>query len=124
MTPERGAIMLTNLRVDGIKVGRRFRRHLGDIEALAGSMAEHGLLHPVLVSQGGELVAGLRRLQAARRLGWPTIPARVLDLDPVTGESVENLCREDLRPTEVWAIVEFERTRRRMGRPPKSTPIS
>jgi ParB family chromosome partitioning protein len=123
-TTQERATMLKNIDVDGIRVGKRFRQHLGDIEGLAGSMAEHGLLHPVLVNPQHDLIAGRRRLEAARRLGWRTIPARVLDLDAVTAEYAENLYREDLRPSEVWAIVEFEQNRTRRGRPRKNGPTS
>jgi hypothetical protein len=58
-----------------IRVGRRFRRALGDhLRALAESIEGIGLLHPVVVTPQGRLVAGRRRLEAVRLLGWRTIP--------------------------------------------------
>src|SRR4051794_31711003 len=56
------------------------RRDFGDLAALADSMQEYGLQQPIAVRQeGGRLLltSGLRRLTAARLLGWRTIPAFV-----------------------------------------------
>ena len=38
------------LPIDDIRVGDRHRRHLGDVGALASSIADVGLLHPVVVT--------------------------------------------------------------------------
>lgn len=74
---------------------------------LAASIAVHGILQPVIVrslADGSyELVAGERRLRAARLAGLDTIPALIRDTTP--GESlemalIENLQREDLNPIE------------------------
>jgi ParB-like chromosome segregation protein Spo0J len=40
---------MTQLQVDKIRLGQRFRKDLGDVEGLAASMREVGLLHPVVV---------------------------------------------------------------------------
>jgi ParB family chromosome partitioning protein len=50
--------------ITAIEIGHRFRRDLGDIDALAQNIADVGLLHPVVVTPNGELIAGLRRLRA------------------------------------------------------------
>ena len=50
------------------------------VEALAASMKEEGLRHPIAVRrtpEGFHLVLGRHRLEAARRLKWQTIPAIV-----------------------------------------------
>jgi ParB family chromosome partitioning protein len=48
---------------------------MGDLSALAASIAEVGLLQPIGVSADGELVFGERRLRACRDLlGWTEIP--------------------------------------------------
>lgn len=39
----------------------------------------HGLLHPFVIRRNGELVAGQRRLEACRLLGWIETPARRFD---------------------------------------------
>ena len=51
----------------------RIRRDLGDIDSLAKNIAVVGLLHPILVTPAGKLVAGARRLAAVKHLGWKTV---------------------------------------------------
>lgn len=87
---------------------RRIRRSL-DREALgelAVSLAEHTQLQPILVRQDGDrftLIAGSRRLEAAKLLGWPVIAATVHSVDRARAymlELVENLQREALTAEE------------------------
>jgi N6-adenosine-specific RNA methylase IME4 len=118
-----------SLPISEIVVGERHRRDLGDIDGLAASIAELGLLQPVVVRPDGMLIAGERRLRAAKLLGWTEIPVNVVDLDAVVrGEFAENACRKDFTPSELVAIgqeverVERERARERKahdGRPGK-----
>ncbi|HEY3062712.1 MAG TPA: ParB/RepB/Spo0J family partition protein [Chloroflexota bacterium] len=92
--------------------GRNPRRKLSDIDELVASIQAHGLLAPVLVRRTGqryELVAGNRRLEAVRRLGWDSVPAvvRAADIDQAYVLTlVENLQRTDLQPTEEAAALE------------------
>lgn len=73
------------------------------LDELAQSIAQHGILHPVVVRKsqvGYELIVGERRLRACRRLGMETIPALVKDFaDKQVAELalIENLQRKDLR---------------------------
>lgn len=73
---------------------------------LAASVAEKGVLQPILVRPvdgGYEIVAGERRFRAAKQAGLITVPAVVRELsDRETLEIaiVENLQREDLNPME------------------------
>ena len=72
--------------VDEINIGTRFRKELGDLEAMAASIRKkHGLIHPILVTKRGkmyDLVAGLRRLRAVKDiLHWSKIEATIVDLD-------------------------------------------
>lgn len=77
-----------------------------EIAALSQSIKEHGVLQPILVVQDGErykVIAGERRLRAARAAGMDRIPARVLSTnDKATHEIAlrENLDRVDLHPIE------------------------
>ena len=84
------------------------RRHF-DEEALAGladSIRRHGLLQPVVVRRVDgryELIAGERRLRAARRAGLDKIPVIVRDAHPedrLELALIENLQRENLSPLE------------------------
>ena len=111
---------MTRRRIDEIAIGERTRRDIGDLGPLAGSMAEFGLLHPIVIRPDNTLIAGERRLAAARRLGWCEIPVNVVDLDAVVrGEYAENTFRKDFTPSELVAIaaeveqVERERAKER-----------
>jgi ParB family transcriptional regulator, chromosome partitioning protein len=64
--------------VDEIKVGRRIRAETGDLGPLMDSMGRIGLLHPITVNGKNVLVAGWRRLEAAKRLGWKAIDAVII----------------------------------------------
>jgi ParB-like chromosome segregation protein Spo0J len=95
------------MRISDIKIGPRFRKELGDIDALAKSIEKVGLLHPVVVSEDGELIAGLRRLRACERLGWSEIPVHVVDPSkPRDAEVEENLKRKDFSVSEMAAIAD------------------
>jgi ParB family chromosome partitioning protein len=93
------------LPIENIVVGERFRRKLGDIDALARSIKEVGLLHPVVVDDENRLVAGYRRLLAAKKLGWKEIPVHRVSLDDIAkGEMHENLVRKNFTISEIVAI--------------------
>lgn len=78
----------------------------GALAELAESLREHGLVQPIVVRQQGDryqLIAGQRRLAAARRVGWKGILARVLEVDDRQMAEiaiVENLQRRDLDALE------------------------
>ena len=61
--------------ISDIVVGQRIRLEAGDITELRRSMHHFGLLHPILVDNRNYLIAGFRRLETARSLGWKTIEA-------------------------------------------------
>lgn len=65
--------------INSIKIGKRFRKDLGDIDALARSINEIGLLHPIVITPDGELLAGQRRLEACKKLGWGEVPVRIIE---------------------------------------------
>ena len=91
--------------IDSIHVGRRHRKDMGDIKALAASIKEVGLLHPVVITPDNELIAGERRVEAFKQLGRDKIPATVVSLaDIVRGEFAENAIRKNFLPSEIDAI--------------------
>jgi N6-adenosine-specific RNA methylase IME4 len=113
-------------QVDEIRVGHRHRRDLGDIDGLAHSIDEIGLLHPIVVKPDGELIAGGRRFQAVQLLGWKHVPVNVVDIDSISrGEFAENSQRKDFTLSEAVAIkrtlepIERQKAQERMvaGRP-------
>lgn len=95
------------LALDKIIVGERHRKAMGDVGGLAASMAEIGLLHPVVVTSDHKLIVGRRRMLAAEQLGWTEVPVRVIDIAGIMrGERDENTKRKDFVPSEavdVWA---------------------
>jgi ParB family chromosome partitioning protein len=94
-----------NLALDKIRIGRRYRREMGDIGALAASMDALGLLQPIVVTPSGMLIAGERRLRAALLLGWTHISISVVDIDAIVrGEFAENAHRKDFTLSETVAI--------------------
>jgi ParB family chromosome partitioning protein len=91
--------------IAAITVGTRHRRDFGDIEGLAASISDVGLLHPIVIRPDGTLIAGERRLQAAQALGWADVPVTIIDLDAVVrGEFAENSLRKDFTLSEAVAI--------------------
>jgi N6-adenosine-specific RNA methylase IME4/ParB-like chromosome segregation protein Spo0J len=91
--------------LSSIRAGKRHRKDLGDVRALAQSIAEIGLLHPPVIRPDGVLIAGERRLRAVKLLGWKKVPVTVIDLDKIVrGEAAENLVRKNFSPSEMVAI--------------------
>jgi ParB family chromosome partitioning protein len=84
----------------------RQRMDAAELNALAASIAAHGVLQPILVTEtldGYQLVAGERRFRASQAAGLERIPAiirQLADRDQVELALVENLQREDLGPLE------------------------
>ena len=67
------------VKIDDIKIKKRVRRDLGDLETLKDRLKQYGLMNPITLNSKYELVAGERRLEAAKSLGWERINAIVLD---------------------------------------------
>ena len=69
------------------------------------SLKKHGQLTPIIVNRNNELIAGFRRLQAAKRLGWKSIEAVILDRpsqqQKLEIEIEENVQRQDLSAEEL-----------------------
>jgi len=82
------------------------RQVMGDLSELMASIAEKGILEPLVVRQRGErfqIVAGERRYQAAVQVGLRELPAVVRDVDETEMLElalIENLQRKDLTPFE------------------------
>lgn len=78
------------VEISQIKTEKRVRKNLGDLEPLKDSLKRYGLLNPITLTKEYNLIAGQRRLEAARQLGWTTIDAVVIDTnDPVTLLEIE-----------------------------------
>lgn len=89
----------TSFPVDKVWVDRdkRQRRELTNIEELAQSISENGLIHPPVIKRDGELIVGERRWTAIKSLGWTHLPVQFI---------------EDLSETELQAVELEENVRR------------
>jgi ParB family transcriptional regulator, chromosome partitioning protein len=101
-----GSIEIPLVRIRENPRQPRLRMDDAALEGLAASIREHGVLQPILVTEtidGYQLVAGERRVRAARLAGLERIPALVRHLEDrqqLEVALVENLQREDLDPIE------------------------
>jgi ParB family chromosome partitioning protein len=95
--------------IKDIIVKKRVRKEYGDIQALAESMKHFGQISPITVSKGNVLIAGGRRLEAAKFLGWRTISATVINADEKLArlelEIEENVQRRDFTGEEAAVAV-------------------
>lgn len=105
----------------------RQRMDSAELEALATSVREHGVLQPILVTEtidGYQLVAGERRFRASQMAGLERIPAvirQLADREQLELALVENLQRADLGPLEEAhayrsLVTEFEMTHEQIAR--------
>lgn len=91
--------------INDIKVKRRVRKDLGSLEDLKNSLRRYGLLNPITLNSKYELVAGERRLEAAKAIGWTSINANILDnvseLSQLEMEIEENNQRKEFTDEEL-----------------------
>lgn len=92
------------IQISEITIGPGRRAALPeDVQKMAKSMAEVGLLSPITIDARQTLIAGLHRLEAAKLLGWVEIECNVADLDGLQAELAEideNFVRKDLSGIE------------------------
>jgi ParB family chromosome partitioning protein len=101
--------------IDRIIIGTRYCKDLGDLDALAASIRDSpaGMMQPIILGSqskdGLKLIAGQRRLEAAKLLGWKDVPAIIVKsfddaLAALIAERDENTCRKDFAPSEAVAL--------------------
>lgn len=101
---------VTQVAIDSIQRNPRQPREKFDtaeLENLAASIREHGVIQPLIVSPGRggmyTLIAGERRLQASRKAGLKTVPVVIrsaTDQQLLELALIENVQRADLNPIE------------------------
>lgn len=93
------------MQISEIVVRKRVRQDLGDLKDLMESLKKFGQLNPVIITREKELIAGHRRLESAKRLGWYTVDVvsvdRVSEAEKLEMELQENVHRKDLSPAEL-----------------------
>jgi ParB family chromosome partitioning protein len=91
--------------IQDIQIKNRIRKNLGDLSGLKESIKRHGILNPIVINSKNELVAGHRRLESARQLGWTLVPVQIIDesddADKLEMEIDENLYRKNLSADEL-----------------------
>ena len=100
---------LIMIDMNKIDIGERIRERISGIEELAQNIMAHGLIHPItamrLENGRYQLIAGLRRYEAAKKLKWADISANVLPLkdaeEALLIEISENTQRDNFTPDEV-----------------------
>jgi ParB family chromosome partitioning protein len=95
------------IELEYIAVKSNPRTDFGPIDELAASIKEKGIIEPLVVKKTGdnayELVAGERRLRAAKAVGLENVPVSVREGDDTDIEEVkliENIHRKDFNPIE------------------------
>ncbi len=98
---------IIEVKISDIKIGKRHRKDMGDIDGLSESIDETDLLQPIGITPDYKLVFGLRRLCAYRDvMKRETIPARIVDVQSVLhGQFAENIMRKEYTVSERVAIV-------------------
>jgi ParB family chromosome partitioning protein len=101
---------VTQVLIDSIQRNPRQPREkfdLEELENLAASIREHGVIQPLIVAPGRggvyTLIAGERRLQASRKAGLKTVPVVIrsaTDQQLLELALIENVQRADLNPIE------------------------
>ena len=113
-------------RIDPNPDQPRRRFDAGELERLAASILQHGVLQPIVVRRVGEryeLIVGERRWRASRAAGLEAIPAVIAEIteqERLEIAIVENVQRHDLNPLELAyafrALVEAGATQEEIGR--------
>ena len=98
------------IEISEIKIneGRR-EASLSGIDELARSILEVGLLNPITIDLDHALIAGLHRLEAAKRLGWTEIECTICGLEGLQAELAEideNVVRTALSKIEYGELLE------------------
>ena len=101
--------------VDAITVGARHRKDMGDLQPLADSIEQYGLLQPLTITDQGVLVCGARRLAAIKSLGWRQVNVWVRvglsdKLSAIMAERDENICHKAFTKLELADLYEEMKT--------------
>jgi len=111
---EERTMEIKDIGVDNIEITENSRIVIehDDLSFLMQSLRDNGLLEPIgVIKEVGsdgkyKLVFGYRRLLAARKLGWRTIPSVIMDekmeeVDVLAINTIENVQRKDISPLEL-----------------------
>lgn len=101
------------IKISDIIITDRVRVETGDLAPLVDSIDRLGLINPVTVTEKNQLLAGYRRLQAAKSLGWEYIECTVVKpaskMEMLRIEADENITRKDFTDEEMERYEEKRR---------------
>ena len=93
---------VAQMPIDSIVVNPNGHGEAGKLDGLVTSIQTRGILQPLIVAPDGRLLAGRRRLEAARRAGLASVPVRVCEITTeraaIEISLIENVERSDLDP--------------------------
>lgn len=84
---------MPKIAIKAITIGPRQRKEYHNIEAMSASLARFGLIHPIVIDQNNNLIAGGRRLAGAVNLGWT-------EVEYTTREALDDISRKELELEE------------------------
>lgn len=93
------------VKISDIKIEKRIRKDLGNLNSLATSINKFGQMNPVLITKNYQLIAGHRRIEASKMLGREYVEAIIVeninDAEKLEMEIDENLYRKSLTDKEL-----------------------
>lgn len=99
--------IIENIEISKIKCSiKPLRKDVGDITQLTWSIAQKGMLHPIIVKtveNHFEIVAGNRRFLSCKKIGWRKIPCHIIDVperESFEIALIENIQRKTINPIE------------------------
>lgn len=97
------------INIDDIKINPGRREAAPEaVQRLSESIAEVGMMNPITVTGDHTLIAGLHRLEAAKKLGWTEVECRISDMDALHTELAEideNVIRTGLSDLELSELL-------------------
>ena len=103
--------------IEKVSVGDRIRKDMGDLKELSDDIAKNGLINPPVVTPDFELIAGERRLEAMKKLGYKQVEVRIMNVEDAEHklnlEINENENRKDFNKSE---RIEYARQLERIER--------
>ena len=87
----------TIIPIDSIIISSRIRKSLGNLQSLADNIREIGLLSPIVVNEEYQLLAGERRLEACKLLGWTEVDVSIISTVDAEAEIAVEISENNMR---------------------------
>ncbi|BCR21325.1 ParB N-terminal domain-containing protein [Borrelia miyamotoi] len=67
--------------LEQIRIKRRIRQNIGNTTTLKESIKKHGLIYPIIIDKNKNLIAGFRRYQVLKELGYKEVEVKVIPIE-------------------------------------------